>query len=508
MGTILQERVPQQQHHPGRVSVTEREWKKASRSVGRPAADRHKMGRRQSQRRTLQNQDLLPRQENTEGKKLHQRPKHKPCGTKHNVSLQSVQGTSESDRVHPGEDRKEVKVQPSAQRCGGERKLTTSRGSRHTPAFPCYTRTEPCPHPSDGISPNPESSHGESDSDTDLSELERLPVLRAGRVPPQLELRPEVIEADGSSPRGHRPRGHSHSGFDFPDFLPPPFNSWSLSQLAVFYHMEGRGTPRPRPMGPLERYLERLLQLEWHQIQTFQEKSGKSDVLPGCQRSPASTSSRLSSPKRILQCQRAFPLTFLSCLASHSVPLPGGISCCSRSTHGHIRQSRLGPLMEHRGPTSLPRRSYSESRVHSSGSQRSGSPARTTSHLRRMQASGNIRNLSQDANARPLSHTRDASIDATGGCLPGRGDMSDHRTGGFRRRSGSEQRTGRLERRGVLEKRQSGSECRRGGAERRREIKELEIKPDAVAAIMDNLPGSKKTLVKGLNRARQVEFVT
>ncbi|XP_068598219.1 protein FAM217B-like [Brachionichthys hirsutus] len=483
MGTILQEREPQQ--HPGRVSITGPEWKKkkASWNSSRPDVD-------------------------------------------------SVQGLSESGPVHPVKDRKEVQAHPPAQRCSrGEHQLTPFRENKDAPALPCFALTDSRPDLLDGISSiGSLSSHGESDSDTDLSESERLPVLRTGGVLPQLELRPEVIKPEEASSRSHRPRGRSHGGFDFPDFLPPPFNSWSLSQLAVFYDTEGRGASRPRPTGPLERYLERLLQMEWHQIQTCQEKNGKSDVTTGCHRSSASASSRLSSPKRILRCQRAFPFTFLSSLASHSVPLPGCAcaSCCSRyttrsktscrSTHTHTRQSGLGPLMLHRGPGSLPKRSYSESRVRSSDrrsasqTQRPHSPVRTASHLRRMQASGNIRNLVQDANAKPLSAARDASAGATGDCFPWRGDVLDYRTGGFRRRSGSEQRTGRLERRGALEKRQSGSECKRGGggADQRRaaEIKEQEIKPDAVTAIMDNLPGSKDSPVNRLSKVKQVEFVT
>lgn len=87
----------------------------------------------------------------------------------------------------------------------------------------------------------------------------------------------------------------------------------------------------------------------------------------------------------------------------------------------------------------------------------------------------------------------------------------DYRTQELRKRSGSEQRQGRAEgQQGESEKRRSGSEYRRGGAERRRaaELKEREIKPDAVTAIMDNLPGSKNSFINRPNRVKQVEFVT
>ncbi|XP_070758895.1 serine/arginine repetitive matrix protein 4-like [Enoplosus armatus] len=541
MGTLLRERVAQRCLE--RVSVGERERKttttttkkkkkKAPWSNNRPDVASNKMGRRQS---------AVPSPENNNEKRLPQRRKHKANtpSTRRNTPQHSAQGTAES-KSHPpppAEDRMEPKAQLAAQRCSRrEHKHTGFRGSRHTPAFPCHRLSGSSPEVLERLSPNPEvgslSGHGEGDSDTDLSESERLPVSSSGRVPPQLELRPEVIEAEDCSYRSRRPRGRGHGGFDFPDFLPPPFNSWSLSQLAVFYNMEGRGAPQPRPVGPLERYLDRLLQLEWHQIQTVQEESGKSavsDVISSCHRPPAAASSRLSSPKCILQCQRAFPLTFLSSLAGHSSLLSGcacalcrirystcSTSCC-RSAHSSTRQSRLSPMLEHRGPTSFPKRSYSESRVHSSDrgsasrAQRFSSPVRTSSHLRRMQASGNIRNPVQGITPKPHSTAGDSSVgagrDRWGACR----DVLDYRTGGFRRRSGSEQRRGGVERpQGASEKRRSGSECRRGGTERRRtaELKEQEIKPDAVTAIMDNLPGSKNYPPNKPNRSKQVEFVT
>lgn len=430
----------------------------------------------------------------------------------------------------------EPKVQPAAQHCScREHKHTDFRGSRHKSAFPCHRLSDSNPDLLERLSPNPEvgslSGHGEGDSDTDLSESERLSVFPSGWVPPQLELRPEIVEAENCSSHSHRPRGRGHGGFDFPDCLPPPFNSWSLGQLAVFYNMEARGASQSRPVGSLERYLERLLQLEWRQIQTVQEESGKSvvsDVISSSYRSPATALSRLSSPKCILQCQRAFPLTFLSSLASHSALLSGCVctlcrihysvcntSCC-RSTHSHTHQSRLSPMLECRGPASLPNRSYSASRVHSSDrrsasqTQRFSSPVRTNSHLRRMQASGNIRNPVQGINMKPHSTARDSSVRAGRDCLEEWGDVLDYRTGGFRKRSGSEQRRGGVERQqGASEKRRSGSECRRGGTEWRRRagLKEWEIKPDAVTAIMDNLPGSKNSPINRLNRPKQVEFV-
>ncbi|XP_054472399.1 uncharacterized protein LOC129105417 isoform X2 [Anoplopoma fimbria] len=498
-----------------------------------------KMGRRQSQRKPVQPQYALPSQDNNNEKKLQQRRKQKPNNpsTKHVTLQHSTQGTSEtkSRPLSPAEDRMEPKARPAAQHCvRREHKHTGLRGSRHTPAFPCHRLPHSSPDPQETLSPYPEvgspSGHGEGDSDTDLSESERLPASPCGRVPPKLQLRPELIGAEDFS--SCRPRGHDRGGFDFPDFLPPPFNSWSLGQLAVFYNTEGRGAPRPRPVGPLERYLERMLQLEWRQIQSVQEEGGTpavSDVVSSCHRSATSTSAaaslRLSSPKCILQCQRAFPLNFLSSLASQCALLSGcactlcriRYTACSTSSSccRSARQSRLSPTPERsRGPSSLPRRSYSESRVNSadrsstSQAQMFGSPVRTSSHLKRMQASGNIRNPVHGANTKPQSTARDSGL---GDRLGARGDVSDYRAGGFRRRSGSEQRRGGVERQqGAWEKRRSGSECRRGEAERRRiaELREQEIKPDAVTAIMDNLPGSKNCPINKPNRPKQVDFVT
>lgn len=432
----------------------------------------------------------------------------------------------------------EPKVPPAIQRSGHrEQKHTGFRGSRHTPAFPCHGLSESSPDLMEKHLPKLEvaskSSHEEGDSDTDLSESERLPVSSCSRVPPQLELRPDVIEAEDRSTHSHRPRGRSRGGFDFPDFLPPPFNSWSLSQLAVFYNTENFGASRPRPVGSLERYLERLLQLEWCQIQTVQEETGKSavsDIISSCHRSPAAATSRLSSPKCILQCQRAFPLTFLSSLASHSTLLSSCACClyrirhstcstsCCRSTHSHSRQSRLSPMLERKGPVSLPKRSYSESRVHSSDrgtvsqAQRFSSPVRANSHLRRMQASGNIRNPGQGANTKTHTTARDMSVGTERDCHRAWGDVMDYRTGGVRKRSGSEQRrrTGVERPQNGSEKRRSGSECRRGGSERRKmaEFKEREVKPDAVTAIMDNLHGSSCSLDNRPNRPKQVEFAS
>ncbi|XP_043978344.1 protein FAM217B-like isoform X2 [Gambusia affinis] len=493
MGSILQERVAQRCVE--RLCVGDKEWKKkAPRSTSRPNVAGTKMGRRQSQRKFPQPQCPIQSQENNHEKKP-QRRKHK--ANKCSAPQHSAQGTSMFHPAAPEEDRMKIKVSPATE----SRKHTHTglRTSKHAPALLDHGLPPLSPDQQEELSP-------QEDSDTDLSESERLP-LSSRPLAPRLELRPEVVE-DGDAP----PHCRTVRGRDFPDFLPPPFNSWSLSQLAVFYNTEGRGAFRPRPVGPLERYLERLLQLEWHQIQTVQAERGTQDVPGGtscCQRSSAAAPAptRLSSPKCILQCQRAFPLSFLSSLAGHSALLACGTSglcricssscspSCCRSTHSHSHLSRHSPDGS-RGPLPRPKRSYSESRVHSSDrrlrTQRSGSPTGSSSYLRRMQASGNIRNPIHAGPGRTHSSVR--------GC-----DEPDWTAGVQRKRSGSEQRRGGGRRVNRSETSRSSSESRTGRAERSEAAGWTEQEVTGVSVC---LPGSRHPPVQRPSRSKQVEFVT
>ncbi|KAK0135403.1 Protein FAM217B [Merluccius polli] len=306
--------------------------------------------------------------------------------------------------------------------------------------------------------PTPEALHrhynqkeDDTDSASDLSDSERLPILPSPCTPctpPHLDLRAEVIntsdfppdfpgpcgavgevEDDGSNGDAERP------AFSYPDFLPPPFNSWSLRQLAVFLHTEGRSAPRPKPVGPLEKYLERLLQLEWHQIQTVQAESSRtagsrhrqlgfpsSTAAAAAAHSPrphTAPPTRLNSPKGPRQGQRAPPFVSLNtptspastqqqsrypvCPQCHiRYPLCNG-SC---SPYAYQRHSRLSPLMERRSRAGAPsKRSSSESRATSSdgraaggqggggggGAQTAVSPSTAKSHVKQMQSAGNVR---------------------------------------------------------------------------------------------------------------------
>ncbi|XP_028303198.1 uncharacterized protein LOC114463688 [Gouania willdenowi] len=294
-----------------------------------------------------------------------------------------------------------------------------------------------------------DQSARDNDSDTDLSDSERVPVKPSGCKPSLLQLRPEVVVV------GDESRRKVSDDFEFPDFLPPPFNAWSLRQLALLCNVHEHRRARARPAASLERYLQRLVQLERHQIHTAQEESGTRAGLGGgasnCGR--ASTITRLSSPKCILQCQRSFPLALAT-------------PCSCRATSG--RSYSKGRATSGR--------SNSESRV-----LRLSSPVRSDPHLRRMEASGNLRTLSHDTSNRANSIT--AARDTN--------EMVSDRTGRGRRRRKRDEHSDKKqkERRGVSEYSGAADWTRATG------FKDCEIKPDAVAAILDNLPSSKGSVL-------------
>ncbi|XP_051280483.1 uncharacterized protein fam217ba [Dicentrarchus labrax] len=325
--------------------------------------------------------------------------------------------------------------------------LSPISGLRHMPAHPLTHSPAPTP---EALQQHYNHKDVDTDSASDLSDSERLPVLPSPCTPctpPHLNLRAEVINSNDFPPDFPGPCGilgdedeSEKPSYSYPDFLPPPFNSWSLRQLAVFLHTEGRGAPRPKPVGPLEKYLERLLQLEWLQIQTVQAESTRP---PGSRLRPqgfpsATTAhpprphtappSRLNSPKGLRHSQRAFPFApvnnppspastqhqhsrFPVCPHCHiRYPLCNG-SC---SAYAYQRHSRLSPLLERKARPGAPaKRSSSETRATSTegrspGGQGGGantpvSPSAGRSHLRHMQAAGNARKQPQESGANPNS---------------------------------------------------------------------------------------------------------
>ncbi|XP_044207763.1 translation initiation factor IF-2 [Thunnus albacares] len=332
--------------------------------------------------------------------------------------------------------------------------LSPISGLRHMPTHPLTHSPAPTP---ETLPQHYNQKDDDTDSASDLSDSERLPVLPSPCTPctpPHLNLRAEVINTDDFPPDFPGPRGNlgdeeesEKPSYSYPDFLPPPFNSWSLRQLAVFLHTEGRGAPRPKPVGPLEKYLERLLQLEWLQIQTVQAESSRPPgTRPRPQSFPSATTahpprphtappSRLNSPKGLRHSQRAFPFTpvnnppspasaqhqpsrFPVCPHCHiRYPLCNG-SC---SAYAYQRHSRLSPLLERRARPGAPaKRSSSETRATSTegrspggqgggggggggGAQTPVSPSAGRSHLRHMQAAGNSRKQPQEFGTNPNS---------------------------------------------------------------------------------------------------------
>ncbi|XP_029688978.1 uncharacterized protein fam217ba isoform X2 [Takifugu rubripes] len=338
--------------------------------------------------------------------------------------------------------------------------LSPISGLRHIPGHPLIHSPAPSP---EVLQQHFNQKDVDSDSASDLSDSERLPVLPSPCTPctpPHLNLRAEVITTHDFPPDFPGPCGAADDGDDgdddesgkpsytYPDFLPPPFNSWSLRQLALFLHTEGRGAPRPKPVGPLEKYLERLLQLEWVQIQTVQAEStrqhgtrSRPQSLPSAPvshppRPHTAPSSRLNSPKGLRHSQRGFPFTPVNnppspasvqqqqqqqqhsripvCPHCHiRYPLCNG-SC---SAYAYQRHSRLSPLLERRARPGAPaKRSSSETRISTEGRSPGGpgngggaqtpvSPSGAKSHLRQMHAAGNARKQPQDtgSNTRVLA---------------------------------------------------------------------------------------------------------
>ncbi|XP_029362897.1 protein FAM217B isoform X2 [Echeneis naucrates] len=352
--------------------------------------------------------------------------------------------------------------------CGGMGKnrralslpLSPISGLRHMPAQPLTHSPGPT---TEALQHYNQKEDDDTDSASDLSDSERLPVLPSPCTPctpPHLNLRAEVINTNDFPPDFPGPRGtvgdedeSEKPTYSYQDFLPPPFNSWSLRQLAVFLHTEGRGAPRPKPVGPLEKYLERLLQLEWLQIQTVQAESSRPPgSRPRPQGFPSATvahpprphtapPSRLNSPKGLRHIQRAFPFVPVNNPPSpaSTQPHPTRYPVCphchirypmcngSCSAYAYQRHSRLSPLLERRARPGAPaKRSSSETRAPSTegrspggqngsgggGAQTPVSPSAGKSHVRQMQAAGNARKQPQESNPNCRGQARKSRVRA------------------------------------------------------------------------------------------------
>lgn len=141
------------------------------------------------------------------------------------------------------------------------------------------------------------------DSGSDLSDSERIAIPASPFTPPDLILRAERI--DPASFDHLFELSYKESEHYYPDILPPPFNLWDLPQLAMFLNTEGRSTSRPKPAGHLEKYVDRLLQLEWLQMQTVQNEKAK--ITKPRPHTAPSQSSNLKSPAKSRLCNNLQP---------------------------------------------------------------------------------------------------------------------------------------------------------------------------------------------------------
>lgn len=118
----------------------------------------------------------------------------------------------------------------------------------------------------------------DEDSASDLSDSERVAAPPPSALaPPEMHLRAEEIDAADPDPEPDPdadPRG-AQPTYRYADFLPAPFSSWDLRDLAVPPGAQPRPAAQGGAAGPLARYVARLLQLEWLQMQTVRSEKGK-----------------------------------------------------------------------------------------------------------------------------------------------------------------------------------------------------------------------------------------
>ncbi|KFO37477.1 protein FAM217B [Fukomys damarensis] len=134
----------------------------------------------------------------------------------------------------------------------------------------------------------------DEDSASDLSDSERIPIPPSPLTPPDLNLRAEEI--DPVCFDLHPSQSHAKPEYSYPDFLPPPFSSWDLREMAVLLNTDYRTEAVPRAGGSLGKFIDRLLQLEWLQLQTVQGEKAKGSKArpPAAQGAPGA----LKSPGR------------------------------------------------------------------------------------------------------------------------------------------------------------------------------------------------------------------
>ncbi|XP_051041097.1 protein FAM217B [Phodopus roborovskii] len=200
----------------------------------------------------------------------------------------------------------------------------------------------------------------DEDSASDLSDSERVAIPPSPFTPPDLNLRAEEI--DPVSFNLHPDPSQAEPEHCYPDFLPPPFSSWDLQDMAVVMNTECRSEALPRATGLLGKYIDRLLQLEWLQVQTVQcEKAraakarppGASGMLKSPRRGkllPSVLSKPVLSPegipkpgpsrKKALHHEEAHPSYYTFETSPRSVDGPGGPRLCSQKQAPELRMEK------------------------------------------------------------------------------------------------------------------------------------------------------------------------
>ncbi|XP_074066484.1 protein FAM217B-like isoform X2 [Macrotis lagotis] len=115
--------------------------------------------------------------------------------------------------------------------------------------------------------------NADEDSASDLSDSERIPIPPSPFTPPELNLRAEEIDPVCFDP--HTDQGCEQAEYYYPDFLPPPYNSWDLNNMASSTSSQYKNEPLPQTIESLGKYIDRLVQLEWLQMQTIQNEKIK-----------------------------------------------------------------------------------------------------------------------------------------------------------------------------------------------------------------------------------------
>ncbi|KAM6147528.1 protein FAM217B [Erethizon dorsatum] len=217
----------------------------------------------------------------------------------------------------------------------------------------------------------------DEDTASDLSDSERIPIPPSPLTPPDLNLRAEEIDPVYFDL--HPSQGHAKPDHCYPDFLPPPFSSWDLREMAVLLNTECKTEAMPRAGGLLGKYVDRLIQLEWLQIQTVQWEKAKGSKArplvaqgaPGALKSPGRSkliASALSKPlphlerasksgparKKDFHREDTHPSYYAFETAPRPTDAPGSTRLCSLKQIPEIRteekkkKSRKSTKLQHR----------------------------------------------------------------------------------------------------------------------------------------------------------------